>query len=123
LAAADLVLLLRTMFAFEDGSDLIILAGIPDEWFTATVPLSVSRIHTTSGRVSVDVGTSANQHQIEVRMEYLPQELEIHVPTSRALPMVKVYGAGVAGRFQDEVSPRIRVVPLSDDVVVTFHKS
>lgn len=123
LAAADLVLLLRTMFAFEDGSDLIILAGIPDEWFTATVPLSVTRIHTTSGRVSVDVGTSANQHQIEVRMEYLPQELEIHVPTSRALPMVKVYGAGVAGRFQDEVSPRIRVVPLSDDVVVTFHKS
>jgi hypothetical protein len=122
MAAADLLLLVRRMVAYEDGQDLIILSGIPEDWFMSSTSLSMAAMATKAGRVSVEVGTSANQHQIEVKMEYLPQELEVHVPSSRAMPMVKIYGGGVAGRFHSETSPHVRVVPLSNNVVVTFHR-
>jgi hypothetical protein len=121
-ASALLLHLLLDMVGYEDGQDLIILPGIPDEWYTISTPLTIKDLHLESGVVQIEVGISANQHQIDVRTEYLPQEIEVHVPATRAMPMVKVYGGGIAGRFEDEVSPHIRIVPLSDNIVLTFHK-
>jgi hypothetical protein len=37
--------------------------------------------------------------------------------------MAKVYGGGLAGRFASSASPHIRIVPLSEDVVLAFHRS
>ncbi len=117
-----LLVLLLDMIGYQDDQDLVILPGIPDEWYTSSTPLAVKEMNLESGMVQIEVGISANQHQIDVRTEYLPQEIEVHVPSSRAMSMVKVYGGGVAGRFEDEISPHIRIVPLSDNVVLTFHK-
>ncbi|TFF95144.1 hypothetical protein EU546_03825 [Candidatus Thorarchaeota archaeon] len=121
-ASSLLLVLLLDMIGYERAQDLIVLSGVPDGWYTSLTPLTVKDLNLESGSAQVEVGISANQHQIDVRTEYLPQELEVHVPVSRAMPMVKVYGGGVAGRFEDEISPHIRIVPLSDNVVLTFHK-
>ncbi len=117
-----LLVLLLDMIGYQDNQDLVILPGVPDEWYTSSTPLVVKDLNLESGMVQIEVGISANQHQIDVRTEYLPQEIEVHVPSSRAMSMVKVYGGGVAGRFENKISPHIRIVPLSDNVVLTFHK-
>ncbi|NWF95146.1 MAG: hypothetical protein HXY34_03305 [Candidatus Thorarchaeota archaeon] len=122
LASSDLLLLLVMMVLREEGSDLVVLPGLPEDWFMPTNPLAMERIPTRRGVVTVEVGTSANQHQIDIQMEYLPQELEVHVPTTRAMSMVKVYGGSVVSRVQSATAPHIRLVPLSNNVVLTFHK-
>jgi hypothetical protein len=122
LAAADLLLLAREMVLFSDNEDLILLTGIPDEWFTSTFPMILDDIPTKFGPIHVEIGASANQYQIEIGMDHLPRELEIHVPKRLSLPMVKVYGAAVADRSSKPPSPYLRIVPLSERVVLTFHK-
>ena len=122
LAAADLLLLVREMVLFNDEDDLILLTGIPDDWFTSTFPMILDDIPTRFGPIHVEIGASANQHQIEVGMEHLPRELEVHVPQRLSLPMVKVYGAAEVERSGKSLSPYLRVVPLSERVILTFHK-
>jgi hypothetical protein len=65
---------------------------------------------------------SANQHQIETRIEHLPEEIEIHVPDSVPLRMVKSYGGSIVDRAVKARSPHLRLVPLSNEVVLTYHK-
>ncbi len=121
-AAADLLILVRTMLLYEAGDDLVLLPGIPEEWFTSTSLLVLNDIPTRLGPIDLELGSSKNQHQIEVRVKHLPREIELHVPHSFSLPLVKVFGGALIGRFPDEESPRIRVVPLSDRIVFTFHR-
>jgi hypothetical protein len=52
----------------------------------------------------------------------LPDEFEFHVPASVPLPMVKAYGASIVDRVSKTKSPLLRVVPYSNEVVLTFHK-
>jgi len=122
LAAADLLLILREMVVYEDGPDIIVLPAIPDEWFTSSVPLQVSGLPLSTGVIDVEVGTSRNQHQIEVKMSNLPNELEIHVPTYFSLPMIKLFGGGIINRVKEEGIAYIRAVPMSTNVVATFHR-
>lgn len=122
LAAADLLLLLREMVVNERIPDLIILAAIPDEWFTATTPLIIKNLPVTTGLIDVEVGTSTNQHQIEIKMTALPNEIEIHVPTYFSLPMVKLFGGGIVSRVGEDGIAFIRAVPMSTTVVATFHR-
>jgi hypothetical protein len=122
MAAADLILLLRDMIVFESGDDLVLLSGIPEEWYSSTTPIVVSSINTKPGKAHIEIGTSANQHQIELSMTSLPREVEVHVPHSFSMPMIKVFGAGIANRNASAPSPNIRIVPLSESVVVTAHK-
>jgi hypothetical protein len=122
LAAADLILLLRDSLIYESGEDLVLLTGIPEEWYSSTTPIMVSAIQTKYGKIGIEIGTSTNQHQIEVNMTSLPQEIEVHIPHSFSMPMVKVFGAGIANRNGKAASPYIRVVPLSESVVLTAHK-
>jgi hypothetical protein len=122
MAATDMILLIRDMGIIESGEDLIIFPGIPEDWYTSNNPLIVSRVPTTMGTVHLELGTSANQHQIEVRMDPLPKQLEIHVPENFSLPMVKVYGGSVVGRVKETSSRYLRIVPLSNSVVLTFHR-
>jgi hypothetical protein len=65
---------------------------------------------------------SANQHQIEIGIEDLPEEIEIHVPEGVPLRMVKAYGGSIVDRAAKARSPHLRLVPLSNEVVLTYHK-
>ncbi|MFX1485318.1 MAG: hypothetical protein ACFFCP_19265, partial [Promethearchaeota archaeon] len=122
LAAADLILLLSDMMVHEDISNLVFLSGIPDDWFTSKRPLIVKGIPTKFGSANIEIGMSANQHQIETEIEILPEEIEIHVPESTPLRMVKSYGGSIVDRAAKARSPHLRIVPLSHDVVLTYHK-
>jgi len=122
MAAVDLLLLVREMILSEDGEDLVILPAISDEWYTSPTPLTVKSLPTSHGEVDIEVGISTNQHQIEIQMKNLPRELVIHVPAHFALPMMKVFGGGIIDRAKDPVSPYIRIMPLSSNVVATVHR-
>ncbi|MHA2003750.1 MAG: hypothetical protein ACW960_06550, partial [Candidatus Thorarchaeota archaeon] len=122
MAAVDLLLLIREMILSEDGEDLVILPAISDEWYTSSIPLTVKSLPTSHGEVNIGVGVSTNQHQIEVRMKNLPRELIIHVPSHFALPMMKAFGGGIVDRAKDSVSPYIRIMPLSTNIVATVHR-
>ena len=121
-AAADLILLLRDMLLVDEKPNLILLAGIPEDWFTSKKPLIINNLPTTYESAHIEIGTSANQHQIQINMEMLPDEFEFHVPASVPLPMVKAYGASIVDRVSKTKSPLLRVVPYSNEVVLTFHK-
>ncbi|MGQ4870757.1 MAG: hypothetical protein ACP6IT_02840 [Candidatus Thorarchaeota archaeon] len=121
-SATDFILMLRAALIREENENLVITPAVPDEWFVAKRDLLLSRAPTRFGPVSVEMGLSANQHQIEIKMSRLPAELEIHVPSFRGLKTFKVYGGSVVERVKDGVSPKLRVVPLSDNVVVTYHR-
>ncbi|MHA2352034.1 MAG: hypothetical protein ACXABX_02825, partial [Candidatus Thorarchaeota archaeon] len=122
MAAADIILLLSDMLVQEDNNNLVFLAGIPSEWFTAKKPLIIKGLHTKFGKTRIDIGLSANQHQIETGMEILPEEIEIHVPDTVPLRMVKAYGGSIVDRAVKDRSPHLKLVPLSNDVVLTYHR-
>ena len=122
MAAVDLLLLVREMILSEDGEDLVILPAISDEWYMSSTPLTVKSLPTSHGEVDIEVGVSTNQHQIEVGMKNLPRELVIQVPTHFALPMVKAFGGVIIDRAKDPVSPFVRILPLSTNVVATVHR-
>jgi hypothetical protein len=122
MAAADIILLLSDMLVQEDKNNLVFLAGIPSEWFTAKKPLIIKGLHTKFGKTRIDIGLSANQHQIETGMEILPEEIEIHVPDTVPLRMVKAYGGSIVDRAVKDRSPHLKLVPLSNDVVLTYHR-
>ena len=121
-AAADFILLIRDMLLYEEGSNLIILAGVPEAWFTAKKPLVVDSLPTLSGNSHIELGTSSNQHQIEIGLIELPEEFEVHIPSSVPMSMVKAYGSSIVERASKTASPFLRLVPLSEDTVLTFHK-
>ncbi len=121
-AAADVLLLLRDMIMNEDGEDLMLLPGIPQDWYTSNNILVLRNARTPRGMVQIEMGASANQRQVEVRVQSLPREIDAYLPTARTVSMAKVYGGGLAGRFPSSSSPHIRIVPLSEDVVLAFHR-
>ncbi len=122
LAAADIILLLIDMLVHEDFSNLVFLPGIPDSWYSSKRSLIVNGIPTKFGRASIELGMSQNQHQIKTGIEDLPEEIEIHVPESVPLRMVKSYGGSIVDRAVKARSPHLRLVPLSNEVVLTYHK-
>ncbi len=120
--ASDLIILIRMMTAKEQGENLITLGGFPDDWFVSPKDVAMTKIPTTLGKIDILMGTSANQHQIEFQLTDLPQEIEIHVTSYRGIMEYKVYGGSLVERVESPISPYLRVVPLSDNVVVTYHK-
>ena len=122
LAAADIILLLSDMLVYEDKNNLVFMAGIPSDWYTSTKPLSIKGLHTRFGKTRIDIGLSANQHQIETGMEILPDEIEVHVPDGVPLRMVKAYGGSIVDRAVKDRSPHLKLVPLSNAVVLTYHR-
>jgi hypothetical protein len=122
IAAADLVLLLRDMLLHEEEDSLTLLPGIPSEWFTSKRPLVLERLPTRFGSTALEIGMSANQHQVEVGAPNLPGEIVVHVPSSVPISMVKGYGASIVERHSKSSSPHLQVVPLTDKIVLTFHK-
>ncbi|MBY8999100.1 MAG: hypothetical protein KGD60_15370, partial [Candidatus Thorarchaeota archaeon] len=99
-----------------------VLAGVPAEWFTAKKSLVVDSLPTQSGKTHIELGSSSNQHQIEIRRDELPDEYDVHIPSSVPMPMVKAYGASIVERKSKAASPFIKLVPLSEETVLTFHK-
>lgn len=122
IAASDFVLLLRDMVLYEDGSNLVVLAGIPSDWFTSKKSLVMDSLPTRTGTTHIEVGTSSNQHQIEISRDELPNEYEVHIPSSVPMSMVKAFGGSIVERTSKAVSPFLRVVPLTEETVLTFHK-
>ncbi|MFX0108848.1 MAG: hypothetical protein ACFE7R_11225, partial [Candidatus Hodarchaeota archaeon] len=121
-AAADLLLLMRDMLLMEEGDVLRVLPAIPNDWFASSTQMTADNLPTIYGPLGIEIGQSANQHQIEVHMTELPQELSIYVPTSFALPMMKIFGGGIVGRIKDPVAPFIKVLPLSPNIIATIHR-
>ncbi|MFX1579433.1 MAG: hypothetical protein ACFFBJ_07260 [Promethearchaeota archaeon] len=120
MAAADIILLLSDMLVLEDKDNLVFLAGIPSEWYEESKPLNIKSIHTRFGKTRIDIGSSANQHQIETGMEILPEEIEIHLPSTVPIRMIKAYGGSIIDRAAKDRSPHIKLVPLSNDVTLTY---
>ena len=121
-AAADLILLLSDMLVHESMGTLVFLAGIPSEWYTENKPLAVRGLNTKFGKAHIDIGLSSNQHQIETGMDILPDEIEIHVPDSVPIRMIKAYGGSIIERAVKDRSPHVRLVPLANEVVLTYHR-
>jgi len=122
IAAADFILLLRDMVLYEDGANLIVLAGVPVDWFTAKRSLIMDSLPTRTGISHIELGSSSNQHQIEISRVQLPEEYDVHIPSSVPMPMVKAYGASIVERTSKAASPFLKLVPLSEETVLTFHK-
>ena len=122
IAAADFILLVLDMVLYEEGSNLIVLAGVPESWFTAKKPLIVESLPTRHDKAHIELGSSSNQHQIEINLIDLPDEFEVHVPSSVPIPMMKAYGASIVERASKVPSPFLKLVPLSEETVLTFHK-
>lgn len=122
LASADLILLLRDMIIREDNSSLVFLDGVPDDWFTAKRPLIIDDLPTRIGPAHIEIGSSANQHQIETILVDYPDEIEFHLPTTVPMSMVKGYGCSIVERSSKTRSPFLRVIPMSDEIVLTYHK-
>jgi len=51
-AIAEMALLLRDSLAFEDGDKLVLLAGVPEMWFTSPQPMKVESLPTHFGTCS-----------------------------------------------------------------------
>jgi hypothetical protein len=122
LAAADIVLLLNDMLVHEDVSNLVFLPGVPESWYSSKKQLLIKELPTKFGRARIEIGMSANQHQIETGIEYLPEEIEVHVPENVPLRMVKVYGGSIVDRAAKARSPHLRLIPLSNEIALTYHK-
>ncbi|MHA1480821.1 MAG: hypothetical protein ACTSQZ_05320 [Candidatus Thorarchaeota archaeon] len=120
-AAADILLLVRDMMIIEDGQNIAMLQGIPEPWFTSEKPLIVSRIPTINGTINVELGPSTNQHQIEITMNQLPEELIVYMPSHFPLKVVKVFGGSIVDRIT-EPSAKLKIIPHSNTLVLTFHK-
>jgi hypothetical protein len=101
---------------------MVILAGIPADWFTAKRSLIIDGLPTLTGNSHIEVGASSNQHQIEISRTELPHEYEVHLPASVPMSMVKAYGGSIVERTSKGSSPFLRLIPLSDETVLTFHK-
>jgi hypothetical protein len=121
-ASADLILLMSDMVVSEIGSTLIVLPGAPEEWFTAKKPLIADRLPLKSGLAHIEIGMSANQFQIEVGMEEFPEEIEVNIPPSVPMSMIKVYGGSIVERASKASSPFLRIIPFSDAIVLTYHR-
>jgi hypothetical protein len=121
-ASTDLILLLYDMLIHEREAGLIALQGAPEEWFTSRRPLIVDGLVSTRGTVHIEIGASANQYQIEIGMCDFPEEIEIHIPSSVPISMVKVYGGTVVERTPKASSPLLKIIPLSDQIVLTYRK-
>ncbi len=121
-AAADLLLLLLNLLLREEDATLIALPSVPDEWFTSESPIMVANIPTRAGRMRIELGTSTNQHQIELQMDHLPQEIDVHLSSQWSITAVRSYGGNVVSRIQDDVSHHLLLVPLSNTVVLTFRR-
>jgi hypothetical protein len=122
MAAADIILLLSDMLVLEERNNLVFLAGIPSDWYTGKKPLHIKGLHTRFGKTRIDIGLSANQHQIETGMEILPDEIEIHVPDTVPIRMVKTYGGSIIDKVAKDLSPHLRLIPLSNDITLTYHR-
>jgi hypothetical protein len=122
IAAADFVLLLLDMILCEEKSALSILPGVPLDWFTAKRQLIVDCLPTRLGEAHIEIGSSSNQHQIEIGLDTLPDEVEAHVPSSVPISMMKAYGATIVERISKTESPHLKLIPLSNEIVLTFHK-
>ncbi len=121
MAATDLRLLLRDMLVYERRGNMYVFPGVPEPWFISTSPLVANGIPTQGGLVNLETGVSANQHQIEIELESLPEEIEVFLPSHIPLNMVKVFGGSIIERYEEPIK-RIRLVPLYERVVLTFHR-
>jgi hypothetical protein len=121
-AAADFILLLLDMILIEEDTGLNVLPGVPLEWFTSKRQLIISSLPTRLGDTHVEIGSSSNQHQIEIGLVSLPDEIEVHVPSSVPISMMKAYGATIVDRVSKTTSPHLKLIPLFEEVVLTFYK-
>jgi len=119
-AARDMIILVREMLLVERGNNLVVAQGIPEEWFTTDIPLIVKGIPSTFGPIGIEFAPSASQHQIEITMDQLPEEIEFNIPSHFPLNMIKAYGGGIIARIEED--HLIQMVPFSESVVLAYHR-
>ncbi len=121
IASTDFVLLLLKMMLLEDNKNIIVFQGIPEDWLTTEKPLRVEGLRTSLSTIGLEIGASANQYQVELIMDSLPEEIEIYIPSHFPLHMIKVFGGATVAK-NSEPHPHLRIVPLANIVVLAYHR-
>jgi len=87
-ASAEWLLMVRSCFVQEEGSDRLILgAGIPERWLRSGKPISYGPVHTTTGSLSIQLTTLDND---QLKITWQPRWHE-QAPTIRiAVPGYQV---------------------------------
>jgi hypothetical protein len=110
-AAAELALAFREAFAFDraeengDSPTLVLLGGVPAEWFLGIIPFSIADAPVEGGRISIHVTRSAHRSTIGIQLKAGPgfrrRPVEIRLPLVRS--RVKITGAdGYSSGTEDE---------------------
>ncbi len=121
-SAIGLVFALSQMLARMEDGTLVTMRAVPEEWFTSGKEMRVWNLRTARGNVELFIGPSANQHQIEVRAENLPEEIMVYVPYERQMNTFRAYGGSIVARVESPISPYLKIIPLSSTIVVTYHR-
>jgi hypothetical protein len=110
-AIAELHLLIRDSMAFEDGDRLVLLAGIPPEWFAGPEPVGVQALPTHFGAASFAWTPAAPREGQSVRATLTL--LGASPPGGFVLRLPAGVRAAVTldGNRRAEVSPGIVVLP------------
>jgi hypothetical protein len=95
--SAEIALLARDLFVFEENDSLVFAAGVPADWLAPGRRVAVSGFDTWWGRVAMTIAT--DERRVEVRLE-LPAPappFELRLPGYRTLEGAAGEGARVTG--------------------------
>lgn len=104
-AAAEWVLMMRSLFVREEGERLILGSGLPAEWLAAEAPMRLGATPTPYGPISVEVAPAAAG--IDVRWD---------AAWRAAAPVIEVRLAGLAPVVVEDDRRSVRIPRASRDV-------
>ncbi len=98
-AAAEWVLMMRSLFVREEGDGLVLASGIPDEWLASGEPMELGPAPTPFGPVSVEVVPQGDEVRVSWRAEWRGEPPRVEVALRGRVPVVAEAG-------QDSVAVR-----------------
>ena len=116
-AIAEMWLLLRDCLVFEDGEKLVLLAGVPEAWFTGDKPIEVTNLQTHFGPLSFKYERERDGATLRLTGQAAPPEgFALRLPGSVAA-RVEADGRAVARQGNGEfiLAERTREVKLIFD--------
>ncbi len=87
-AMAELELLLRDCLVFEDGSDLVLLGGIPAGWFLSVKGISIQNLPTYFGKLNLNYLYKNGVGHIDLsKSRAIPDQYRLKLPTGLAVKL------------------------------------
>jgi hypothetical protein len=78
-AAAEWLLMMRSLFVREEGESVILGSGIPPQWVNATEPMACRDATVSGGMVSVELRPSANVVELQWSAVWQRQPRPLHI--------------------------------------------